>query len=120
MIEKMVRMARLFDFYGAMLTENQQKCLELHYLQDWSLGEIAAELGVSRQAINDILRRAEDSLEQYETKLRLAAQDEKRMQQLQKALALLEKVSAENLDGQEQLGQAKILLTEILKQEMGY
>ena len=56
MIEKMLRIGRLYDCYGALLTENQQKCLELHYLQDLSLGEIAAELSVSRQAVNDMLR----------------------------------------------------------------
>ena len=69
MFEMMVRIGRLYDHYGTLLTERQQKCLELHFLQDWSLGEIAADLGVSRQAVNDILRRSEETLEEYEKKL---------------------------------------------------
>lgn len=89
MIEKMMRIGRLYDFYGALLTEHQRKCIEQHYLQDLSLGEIAEDCGVSRQAINDILRRSEDLLEQYETKLGLALHEQKRMEQLLAVRALL-------------------------------
>jgi len=72
----------LYDAYGELLTERQRKCLDLHYLQDLSLGEIAAELGVSRQAINDILHRTEELLEQYEEKLKLLEQDKNRTELL--------------------------------------
>lgn len=118
MIEKMLRISRLYDCYGALLTENQQKCLELHYLQDFSLGEIAAELAVSRQAINDILRRTEESLEQYEAKLGLIAQEQKRMQALQNIKSLLlaarEKVQNDPVLLQKALDE----IDSILKQEM--
>jgi uncharacterized protein len=82
MIEKMIRIGRLYDRYGELLTERQRKCLDLHYLQDLSLGEIAADLGVSRQAISDILRRTEESLEQYEDKLKLIEMDMTRTREL--------------------------------------
>ena len=75
MIEKMIRIGRLYDMYGELLTDRQRKCLDLHYLQDLSLGEIAAEFGVSRQAINDILHRTTEILEQYEQKLKLLEQE---------------------------------------------
>ena len=118
MIEKMVRVGRLYDYYGALLTEHQKKCLELHYLQDFSLGEIAAELAVSRQAINDILRRTEESLEQYEAKLGLIAQEQKRMQALQNIKSLLlaarEKVQNDPVLLQKALDE----IDSILKQEM--
>jgi len=73
MLNKVLRIGQLYDFYNALLTEKQQDCLNMHYLQDLSLAEIAEEFGVSRQAIHDILRRAEQTLEDYEEKLGLVA-----------------------------------------------
>ena len=43
-----------------------------------SLGEIAEELGVSRQAVHDNLQRAMQLLNGYEEKLHLVSQYEKR------------------------------------------
>lgn len=73
MLNKVLRVGQLYDFYNALLTEKQRECLNMHYLQDLSLAEIAEEFGVSRQAVHDILRRAEQTLEEYEEKLKLAA-----------------------------------------------
>jgi len=73
MLNKVLRIGLLFDFYNALLTAKQRDCLNMHYLQDLSLAEIAAELNVSRQAVHDILRRAEQTLEEYEEKLGLIA-----------------------------------------------
>jgi uncharacterized protein len=101
MIEKMIRIGRLYYYYGDLLTERQQKCLDLHYLQDLSLGEIAAELGVSRQAINDILHRAEETLEHYESVLKMMDADDKRTETLQSVRAqLIKALQADHpLDG---------------------
>lgn len=77
MLDRVLRIALLYDFYGAMLTEKQQRCLELHYLNDLSLAEIAAEFEVSRQAVHDILRRGEQVLEDYELKLGLVERYQK-------------------------------------------
>ncbi len=71
MIEKIERMAMLFDFYGKLLTGKQQEMLSLYYEQDLSLGEIAEEYNVSRQAIHDVLKRSEKILEDYEESLGL-------------------------------------------------
>ena len=89
MIEKMMHIGRLYDFYGALLTERQRKSIELHYLQDLSLGEIAAELGVSRQAVNDILRRTEEAMEQYEARLHLLSQDQEQKEVLRQVRGLI-------------------------------
>ena len=56
----------LFDTYGGMLTEKQKDCFDMRYNQDLSLGEIAEELGVSRQAVNDNLSRTEALLRRME------------------------------------------------------
>jgi len=71
MLDRVFRIGLLVDFYGALLTDKQQYCLEMHYLRDLSLSEIADELKVSRQAVHDISRRAEQILEEYEDKLKL-------------------------------------------------
>ncbi|KMK77354.1 hypothetical protein AB990_06440 [Alkalihalobacillus pseudalcaliphilus] len=61
----------LFDFYQALLTPKQQKYMSLYYLDDFSLGEIAEEFEVSRQAVYDNIKRTEAMLEEYELKLHL-------------------------------------------------
>ena len=45
--------------------------MSLYYLDDFSLGEIAEEYHVSRQAVYDNIKRTEAMLEQYEEKLLL-------------------------------------------------
>jgi len=69
MIEKTTRINFLFDFYQSLLTDKQRSYMELYYLDDLSLGEIAEEYEISRQAVYDNIRRTEMMLEEYETKL---------------------------------------------------
>ncbi len=73
LLSKLGRVMLLYDFYGSLLTSKQQEVMRLYYEHDLSLGEIAAELKISRQAVHDILKRAERSLEAYEAKLGLLA-----------------------------------------------
>lgn len=72
-LDKLGRIAQLYDLYGPLLTPKQRDAVRLYYEQDLSLGEIAYECKVSRQAIYDLLRRAEVALEKYEQKLGLLA-----------------------------------------------
>ena len=89
MLDKVLRIGLLFDFYGALLTDKQQYCLEVHYLRDLSLSEMAVELNVSRQAVHDILRRAEQLLEDYEAKLKLVERHQREQILLGEIYALL-------------------------------
>ena len=75
---KTLRMNYLFDFYQALLTKKQRNYLELFYLQDYSLSEIADTFDVSRQAVYDNIRRTGDLVEDYEMKLGLYQNFEKR------------------------------------------
>lgn len=77
---KVTRIGDLFDFYGGLLTERQRELVALHYGEDWSLGEIAEHLGISRQAVHDHLRRAEEQLESYERVLGLVTAHHRREQ----------------------------------------
>ena len=70
-LQKVVRIGQLLDLYGGLLTERQRTCIRLHYEDDLSFGEIAETQGVSRQAIHDAARQAENALERYEEKLGL-------------------------------------------------
>ena len=45
-MEQFLYLSELFDLYGALLTERQQRCLELHLYEDFSLSEIGEELGI--------------------------------------------------------------------------
>lgn len=47
----------------------------MHYEDDLSLGEISELLGVSRQAVHDLLGRSEEALEEYERRLALVDRD---------------------------------------------
>lgn len=71
MLEKTTRLNMLYDFYAPLLTNKQIEYIELYYLEDYSLGEIANVNDVSRQAIYDNIRRTEKVLEMYEEKLLL-------------------------------------------------
>lgn len=84
LLEKTTRMNFLFDFYQALLTEKQRSYMELYYLDDLSLGEIAESYKVSRQAVYDNIRRTEAMLEEYEEKLGLFRKFQKRQEIIEK------------------------------------
>ncbi|MGG4169754.1 putative DNA-binding protein [Rossellomorea vietnamensis] len=71
MLEKTTRMNYLYDFYQSLLTPKQRSYMSLYYLDDFSLGEIAEEYNVSRQAVYDNIKRTEAMIEEYEEKLLL-------------------------------------------------
>ncbi|MEK5443160.1 MULTISPECIES: putative DNA-binding protein [Fredinandcohnia] len=71
MLEKTTRMNYLYDFYQSLLTPKQRNYMSLYYLDDFSLGEIAEEYEISRQAVYDNIKRTETMLEEYEEKLLL-------------------------------------------------
>jgi uncharacterized protein len=80
MLEKTTRMNYLYDFYQALLTPKQRSYMSLYYLDDYSLGEIAEQYEVSRQAVYDNIKRTEAMLEEYEKKLALFQKFQKRKQ----------------------------------------
>ncbi len=79
-LAKTTRINFLFDFYQSLLTDKQRLYMQLYYLEDLSLGEIAGEYGVSRQAVYDNVRRTEAMLEDYEMKLNLFSKFQQRLE----------------------------------------
>ncbi|HAJ70124.1 MAG: putative DNA-binding protein [Alkalibacterium sp.] len=81
-LEKTLRMNQLFSFYRPLLTNKQQEYMQLYYGDDYSLGEIAEAFSVSRQAVYDNIKRSETILKNYETKLHLVHDFEKKQKAL--------------------------------------
>lgn len=61
----------LYDFYSELLTEKQKEYFEDYYFCNLSLGEIAENTGLSRNAIHKNIKTVEEKLLFYEEKLEL-------------------------------------------------
>lgn len=71
MINDIAEASLLYDFYGELLSKRQKQVMELYHEENYSLSEIAEEIGISRQGVYDALKNAERSLRGYEDKLNL-------------------------------------------------
>ena len=56
-LDEIVWLSILYDFYGDLLSDHKKHIFEDYVLNDLSLGEIAAEQGISRQGVYDIVKR---------------------------------------------------------------
>lgn len=72
MFEKDLNIGFLLDFYGDVLSERKRTVLEYYYNDDFSLSEVAQEIGISRQGVRELIKKAEEELYFYEEKLGLA------------------------------------------------
>ncbi|WP_018658736.1 YlxM family DNA-binding protein [Allofustis seminis] len=68
-LEKMLEMNRLLSFYGDLLSPRQREFMKDYYEEDFTLQEIAENNEISRQAVSDSIRKAEQSLQDFEAKL---------------------------------------------------
>lgn len=96
MFDKILQMSLLYDFYGQLLTKKQQEVLQLYYTHDLSLGEISEQLGVSRQAVYDTVKRTEKLLFEYEKKLGLVHKFITTKNQIQEIINIVEKIENNN------------------------
>ena len=110
MFEKNLKIGFLLDFYGDVLSSRKRQVMGYYYNDDLSLGEIAEEIGISRQGVRDLIKKAEDELLFYETNLGMAA----RFQLIrEKADELLLKMEGMNAD--DELCRMAKDLTEIVR-----
>lgn len=70
-MDEILKRALLYDFYGELLTAHQKEIYEQFILEDLSLSEIAADAGISRQGVHDLIKRCNKTLQDYEDKLHL-------------------------------------------------
>jgi predicted DNA-binding protein YlxM (UPF0122 family) len=65
-MEDFVIKGNLFELYGDLLKGNQRKVYEYHIMDDMSFTEIGEEMGISRQAAQELFRRADQKLQETE------------------------------------------------------
>ena len=61
----------LYDYYKELLTTKQQQYFEGYYFENESLQELSENYEVSRNAVHQQVKDAEDKLVEYEKKLGL-------------------------------------------------
>ena len=76
MFEKNLKFAYLLDFYGSVLDEHSAAVMRAYYEDDLSLAEVAEGVGISRQGVRHIIKRAEEELERLEDGLGLMKRHE--------------------------------------------
>ena len=94
MFEKDLNISYLLDFYGDILPEKKRDVLTLYYNEDFSLSEIAEQIGISRQGVRDIIKKAEEELFFFEEKLGLAKKFSKMRKDADVLLSLSQKEQA--------------------------
>ena len=65
---KNLHISALLDVYGEFLSEKQKRITEHYYFDDLSLSEIAENEDITRQGVNDLIKRAEAQLLDFEEK----------------------------------------------------
>ena len=88
-----------------MLKEKQKKCIESYFFNDLSLTEISENFNISKQAVSNNIKRSILELENYEKKLSLIEQSDKRNKLYQKI---------ENINNNEKIS---IMIEELIKLE---
>ena len=89
-MDKSVRISMLLEIYRKMLTEKQADVVDLYYNQNLSLGEIAEDLNITRQAVRKSLVEAEKNLFMFEEKLGILEKQIKREQKIDKIIKNIE------------------------------
>ena len=88
MFEKNLEIGYLLDFYGEILPERRRDIMDLYYNDDLSLSEIAEQMGITRQAVRDSIKKTEQELFFYEERLGLRRRLTEAATRAETALAL--------------------------------
>ena len=107
----------LYDFYGELLTEHQQRIYEDAVYNDMSLSEIAQEQGISRQGVHDLIKRCDKLLQGYEDKLHLVERfmgAKEKIREIER-LTLLEEVE-KSIDITQRMQRIRELSKELMKE----
>ena len=115
-LDKKVEYGVLSSFYGALLTERQRSMLMLYCDEDLSLAEVAKQLDVTRQCVNDTLQRAFQRLDELENSLNLMARFERQREVMAVCRDLI-KLSQNGVDAVYNLDQAARRLDDYLREE---
>ncbi|HZK10494.1 MAG TPA: sigma factor-like helix-turn-helix DNA-binding protein [Clostridia bacterium] len=94
-----IREIYYMDLYGSLLTKHQQELLQMVIMEDYSLGEIAERLAITRQGVHDGVQRGLAKLQWYEDHLGLYKKHFVQKQKISKIKEILES-DRENLSAE--------------------
>ena len=97
-MEKKVEIGFLCDIFGAFLTNKKLNLLNDYANCDLSLTEIAENYNITRQAVNDIVKKGESKLLEYEKKLGIMKKTLNQERQIQNIISELSKINDESSD----------------------
>lgn len=103
-LERRIRLGRLLDFYGPLLTGHRLETVRLYCEEDLSLQEIASYLTekgspVTRQGVYDAVTKAEKQLTEYEEKLGLLSRYDRVAEAARDGLTALDEGDLEKARG---------------------
>lgn len=114
-MERIVEQGILYDFYGPLLTKHQQEIYEAAVYNDLSLGEIAAEEGISRQGVHDLIKRCDKTLAGYEEKLHLVKRFTDNKRKIAKLKELIDRLMDINGTDKEHTREINAMLDDIFE-----
>ena len=97
-MEKKVITGMLCEIYGDLLTDKQQSVLNDYCNEDLSISEIAENNNTTRQAINDIVKKGESKLLEYESCLGIMKKTMNQEKKIQEILLQLGKIKENSTD----------------------
>ncbi len=100
-MENVYEISLLLDFYGQLLTERQFEILDLHFNNDYSLGEIAEQLNISRQGVYDSVKKGKTVLNGMEEKLGLVRKFSEQRIKAEEVLKIIMEFNTEVLDNKD-------------------
>lgn len=95
-MEKKVELGMLCEIYGKLLTDRQFNILNDYSNSDLSLSEIAENNNITRQAVNDIVKKSKLKLLAYEKQLGIMEKNIHTDQCIKKVLIQLDKINLES------------------------
>ena len=95
-MEKNVEISILFQIYKNMLTDKQIKILDEYYNKDFSLSEIAENYNITRQAVRDNIKNAENKLYDLEEKLELMQKIKKQEKIISNVISKLDNLNIDD------------------------
>ena len=72
-----IEQSLMLDYYGDLLTQHQVDILDEYFNEDLSMNEIADNYQISKAAVQDLIKRSMQQLDNYEKVLKLIEKDKK-------------------------------------------
>lgn len=113
-MNEILKQSLLYDFYGELLTQHRKEIYEQFIVEDLSLSEIAQNAGISRQGVHDLIKRCNQTLEEYEGKLHLVEKFITIKEKVHQMDTLLEK--AESTKENELIQRVREISSEIIEE----